>query len=448
MLENLTNKITGIFQSLSNKGALTEQDLDLSLREVRVALLEADVALDVSKNFIQKVKEKAIGQKIIENVQPGQMVIKIVSDELKSILGEEVQDLSFQGKPAVYLICGLQGSGKTTSIAKLAFYLKNKQNKRVALCSTDLRRPAAIEQLELLSKNNDITFISSKKNDPLDIAKEALDFCKDHLYEVLIIDTAGRSSADQELLSELKKLYNELQPNENFLVLDALIGQQSLQVVKDFHETAPLSGFILTRLDADPRGGVALTAKFQTGLPIRFFGSGELINDFELFHPERIASRILGMGDVVSFVEKAQEQISEKDAQEMQEQLLQGDFDLNGMLKQFLQVKKLGGLSGIGSFLPGANKIKNMMEKNNLDEKIIDHQIAIIRSMTMQERQEPEILKASRKKRVAEGSGRHVHEVNRLIKQYEQTKKFLKQSQKKGFANKLKGLLGNNMPTL
>ena len=449
MLENITNKITGIFQGLSNKGAITEKDLETTLREVRVALLEADVSLKVSKDLIKNIQEKALGQKVIENVQPGQQIIKIVSDELTEILGSQSSELNFKNKPSVFLMCGLQGAGKTTSIAKLAHYCQNTLNKTVSLVSTDLRRPAAIEQLRVLAQKNNIQFIEPSSEDVKDIVQTALIQSEKLLSDILIIDTSGRISTDEELLIELKAIYELAKPQENLLVLDSMMGQQALSVVEAFHQTAPLTGFILTRLDADPRGGVALSAKYQTGLPIRFFGSGENITDFEVFHPDRIASRILGMGDVVSLVEKAQKDFDNKEMESLQAQMMSGKFNMEGMLKQFLQMKKMGGMSGLMSYMPGVGKIKSMMENADFDEKIIDHQIAIIRSMTKQERSDPDILKASRKKRIASGSGRQVHEVNRLLKQFEQTKKMMKQAQKPGFANKIKNLLGGNqMPTI
>ena len=449
MLENITNKITGIFQGLSNKGAITEKDLDTTLREVRVALLEADVSLKVSKDLIKNIQEKALGQKVIENVQPGQQIIKIVSDELTEILGSQTNELNFKNKPSVFLMCGLQGAGKTTSIAKLAYYCQNTLNKTVSLVSTDLRRPAAIEQLRFLAQKNNIQFIEPSSENVIDIIQTALTQSEKLLSDILIIDTSGRISTDEELLLELKTIYELAKPQENLLVLDSMMGQQALSVVEAFNQTAPLTGFILTRLDADPRGGVALSAKYQTGLPIRFFGSGENITDFEVFHPDRIASRILGMGDVVSLVEKAQKDFDNKEMENLQAQMMSGKFNMEGLLKQFLQMKKMGGMSGLMSYMPGVGKIKSMMENADLDEKIIDHQIAIIRSMTKQERSDPDILKASRKKRIASGSGRQVHEVNRLLKQFEQTKKMMKQAQKPGFANKIKNLLGGNqMPTI
>ena len=449
MLENITNKITGIFQGLSNKGAITEKDLETTLREVRVALLEADVSLKVSKDLIKNIQEKALGQKVIENVQPGQQIVKIVSDELTEILGSQSSELNVKNKPSVFLMSGLQGAGKTTSVAKLAHYCQKTLNKNVSLVSTDLRRPAAIEQLRILAKNNNIQFIEPESSSVEKIVQHALSQSEKLLSDILIIDTSGRISTDEELLQELKTIHNIAQPQENLLVLDSLMGQQALSVVEAFNETTPLSGFILTRLDADPRGGVALSAKYQTGLPIRFFGSGENIEDFEVFHPDRIASRILGMGDVISLVEKAQKDIDEKEMEALQTQMMSGRFSMNDLLKQFLQMKKMGGMSGMMSYMPGVSKIKNMMDNNNFDEKVIDHQMAIIRSMTKKERSEPDILKASRKKRIASGSGRQVHEVNRLLKQFEQTKKLMKQAQKPGFANKLKNLLGGNqMPTI
>ena len=449
MLENITNKITGIFQGLSNKGAITEKDLETTLREVRVALLEADVSLKVSKDLIKNIQEKALGQKVIENIQPGQQIIKIVSDELTEILGSQSSELNFKKKPSVFLMCGLQGAGKTTSIAKLAHYCQNNLNKTVSLVSTDLRRPAAIEQLRVLAQKNNIQFIEPSSEDVRDIVQTALNQSEKLLSDILIIDTSGRISTDEELLIELKTIYELAKPQENLLVLDSMMGQQALSVVEAFHQTAPLTGFILTRLDADPRGGVALSAKYQTGLPIRFFGSGENITDFEVFHPDRIASRILGMGDVVSLVEKAQKDFDNKEMENLQAQMMSGKFNMEGMLKQFLQMKKMGGMSGLMSYMPGVGKIKSMMENADFDEKIIDHQIAIIRSMTKQERSDPDILKASRKRRIASGSGRQVHEVNRLLKQFEQTKKMMKQAQKPGFANKIKNLLGGSqMPTI
>ena len=449
MLENITNKITGIFQGLSNKGAITEKDLETTLREVRVALLEADVSLKVSKDLIKKIQEKALGQKVIENVQPGQQIIKIVSDELTEILGVQSSELNFKNKPSTFLMCGLQGAGKTTSIAKLAHYCQNSLNKSVVLVSTDLRRPAAIDQLRILSQKNNIQFIEPINENIKDIVNNALEQSKKLLSDVLIIDTSGRISTDEELLLELKTIHDLAKPQENLLVLDSMMGQQALSVVESFNSTAPLTGFILTRLDADPRGGVALSAKYQTGLPIRFFGSGENIEDFEVFHPERIASRILGMGDVVSLVEKAQKDFDQKEMENLQSQMMSGKFNMNDLLKQFTQMKKMGGMSGLMSHMPGVSKIKNMMESGDFDEKVIDHQIAIICSMTKEERVDPDLLKASRKRRIATGSGRQVHEVNRLLKQFEQTKKLMKQAQKPGFANKIKSLLGGNqMPTI
>ena len=346
-------------------------------------------------------------------------------------------------------MCGLQGAGKTTSIAKLAHYCQNSLNKSVALVSTDLRRPAAIDQLRILSKKNNIQFIEPINENIKDIVDNALEQSKKLLSDVLIIDTSGRISTDEELLLELKTIHDLAKPQENLLVLDSMMGQQALSVVESFNSTAPLSGFILTRLDADPRGGVALSAKYQTGLPIRFFGSGENIEDFEVFHPERIASRILGMGDVVSLVEKAQKDFDQKEMENLQSQMMSGKFNMNDLLKQFSQMKKMGGMSGLMSHMPGVSKIKNMMESGDFDEKVIDHQIAIICSMTKEERVDPDLLKASRKRRIATGSGRQVHEVNRLLKQFEQTKKLMKQAQKPGFANKIKSLLGGNqMPTI
>ena len=449
MLDNITNKLTGIFKSLSNKGAITEKDLSLTLREVRVALLEADVSLKVAKELVAVIEQKAIGQKIIESVQPGQQIVKIVSDELTSILGHDNHELNLKSKPAIFLLCGLQGAGKTTTVAKLAHYCQNTLKKTVSLVSTDLRRPAAIDQLRTLSKENSFHFIEPHNENVTDIVKHAVDQTEKQLSDILIIDTSGRVSTDEELLKELKTIYDLVTPQENFLVLDAMMGQQALEVVENFNLTAPLTGFILTRLDADPRGGVALSAKYQTGLPIRFFGSGENVKDFEVFYPERIASRILGMGDVVSLVEKAQQEFDEKDMETMQAQMMSGQFSFNDLLKQFLQMKKMGGMSGVMSYLPGVSKVKDMLEKSDMDEKVIDHQIAIIRSMTKEERSDPDILKASRKKRIAAGSGRQVHEVNRLLKQYEQTKKFMKQAKKPGFANKLKNMFGgSDMPTM
>ena len=449
MLENITNKITGIFQGLSNTGAITEKDLELTLREVRVALLEADVSLRVSKDLIKKIQDQALGRKVIENVQPGQQIIKIVSDELTEILGTQSSELNFKNKPSIFLMCGLQGAGKTTSISKLAHYCQNSLNKSVSLISTDLRRPAAIEQLRILSQKNNIQFIEPVNQNIKDIVNNAMEQSNKLLSDILIIDTSGRISTDEELLLELKTIHDIANPQENLLVLDSMMGQQALSVVESFDSTIPRTGFILTRLDADPRGGVALSAKYQTGLPIRFFGSGENIEDFEVFHPERIASRILGMGDVVSLVEKAQKDFDEKEMESLQSQMLSGKFNMNDLLKQFSQMKKMGGMSGLMSHMPGVSKIKNMMESGDFDEKVIDHQIAIICSMTKDERVDPDLLKASRKRRIATGSGRQVHEVNRLLKQFEQTKKLMKQAQKPGFANKIKSLLGGNqMPTI
>ena len=430
MLDNITNKLTGIFKNLSNKGAITEKDLSITLREVRVALLEADVSLKVAKELVTVIEQKAIGQKIIESVQPGQQIVKIVSDELTAILGNDSHELNLKSKPAIFLLCGLQGAGKTTTVAKLAHYCQNILKRSVSLVSTDLRRPAAIDQLRILSKENEFHFIEPLNDNITEIIKHAVDQSEKQLSDILIIDTSGRVSTDEDLLKELKTIYDLVTPQENFLVLDAMMGQQSLEVVENFNSAAPLTGFILTRLDADPRGGVALSAKYQTGLPIRFFGTGEGVKDFEVFYPERIANRILGMGDVVSLVEKASQGLDEEKLKKAEEQFKKGLFTLDDYLSQLRQMKKMGGMEGVLSLLPGVSKIKEQMNNASIDEKIITKNEAVILSMTKKEREDPKVINGSRKKRISAGAGTDVSTINKLLKQFKMTAEMMKKMSK------------------
>ena len=434
MFENLSNRLQAVFSGLKKTGSIDETALETAMRDIRRALLEADVSLDVAKKFISEVKQKAIGQEIIRSISPGQMIIKLVNDELINILGSDTAVINIDGKkPASIMLVGLQGSGKTTSIAKLANFIKIKFNKNILLVSLDVNRPAAFEQLQTLANNIDIEVLPKVENQtPQNIAKRAIAAAEINNIEVILFDTAGRTSIDENLMEELKDLENIINPIETLLTLDSMTGQDTINVAKNFSKKINLTGSILTRIDGDARGGAALSLRMTTGCPIKFIGNGEKIDDLEIFHPDRIANRILDMGDVVTLVEKAAENIDQLEAEKMAERLQQGEFDLNDLLSQINQMKKMGGISSMLKFIPG---MKSLGDKaNNVSDDAIKKQEAIILSMTKLERRKPKMINSSRKKRIAQGAGTVVSEVNRILKQHRKMADMMKKISKKGMS--------------
>lgn len=442
MFDTLTDKLGQVFKKLRGHGRITESNISEALREVRIALLEADVHLKVVKEFLDRVKEKALGQEVLASVTPAQQFIKIVADELVNILGSQTYDLDFSGKPpAVIMLVGLQGSGKTTQAAKLALLLRNKKRKPGLVC-LDIYRPAAYDQLKKLAAQISVPFFEyDKPKEPLNIAKESLIFADKVGVDTLIFDTAGRLHIDQELMDELKTLRNNIKINEVLLVVDSMIGQEALNVADKFNREVNLTGLILTKLDGDARGGAALSAKSVTGVPIKFIGIGEKLNALEVFHPDRMASRILGMGDIVSLVEKAQEVVEKEKAVEWQQKLRKGVFTLEDFREQFKYVKKMGSFESVMGFIPGMNKLKNEIDWDKI-EKDFKRMNAIIDSMTIKERRNPDIINGNRKRRIAMGSGTTVQEVNTLLKNYFEAKRIFNQIKKKGEKNFLRGLGG------
>ena len=434
MFENLSNRLQAVFTGLKKTGSIDEASLDVAMRDIRRALLEADVSLEVVKEFILEVKQKAIGQKIIESISPGQMIIKLVNDEIVNILGTTTTQIIIEGrKPASIMFVGLQGSGKTTSTAKIANYIKNKFNKKILLVSLDVNRPAAFEQLQALANKIDIEILPKVENQtPQAIAKRAITASELNKIDLILFDTAGRTSIDSALMKELSELEDIISPVETLLVLDSMTGQDAVNVAKNFSEQINLTGTMLTRIDGDARGGAALSLRMITGCPIKFIGNGEKIVDIEIFHPDRIASRILDMGDVVTLVEKASENIDQAEAEKMAERLQQGEFDLNDLLSQINQMKKMGGISSMLKFIPGMKNIGNKV--NNVGDDAIKKQEAIILSMTKLERQKPKMISGSRKKRIAQGSGTVVSEVNRILKQHRKMADMMKKISKKGMS--------------
>ena len=428
MFKSLSDRLSGIFEKIKSKGSLKENDVEEALREVRVALLEADVSLSVVKEFLEKAKKKAIGSKLIKSVSPGQVVIQIVNDILVEILGYKEDPINLKATPPVIiLMVGLQGSGKTTTSAKIAKRLKIKDKKKVLMASLDVQRPAAQEQLSILGKQVDVSTVDIVVGQkPVEIAKRSLEQAKKESFDVLILDTAGRLQIDNALMKEVESISKETNPNEILLVSDAMIGQESVNVAKEFNDKLKLTGIVLTRLDGDARGGAALSMKSVTGCPIKLIGTGEKMDALEIFYPDRIANRILGMGDVVSLVEEASETIKKEDAKQLNKKIQEGQFTLNDLAKQLKQMKKIGGLKGILAKLPGASKIQDQMDKANIDDKLIVKQQAIISSMTVEERENYKILHALRKRRIASGSGTTIQEVNKLLKQYHTMLKMMK----------------------
>ncbi len=422
--EGLSDRLESAFKNLKSKGSLTESDVRSAMREVRMALLEADVNYKVAKDFTNTVTEKAIGEKVMESLTPSQMVIKIVREELVALMGGTNSRLAYANHPpTVILMCGLQGSGKTTHCAKLARMLKS-QNHRPMLVACDIYRPAAIKQLQVVGEQVGVPVFEMGQTNPVNIAREAISYSKEHGHDYVILDTAGRLHIDEELMNELKSVKAEVKPHEILLVVDAMTGQDAVNVATSFDEALGIDGLILTKLDGDTRGGAALSARAVTGKPIKFVGTGEKLENLEPFHPDRMASRILGMGDVLSLIEKAEMAIDEKKAEELEKKLMQNKFDLNDLLDQFDQIRKMGSIQDLLAMIPGiGNKAKDI----EVDEKKFDRMKAIIYSMTEKERTNPDIINPSRKKRIAAGSGQSIEEVNRLLSQFRQMQKMFKQ---------------------
>ena len=450
MFDTLNNKFEKIVRGIRGKAVISESDLDSTLREIRIALLEADVALIVVKEFISSVKENIIGKEVLKSIKPDQMIIKLVQDELINILGSENQPLNIvTSKMSKILFCGLQGSGKTTSVAKLAKYLVNSSKKKVLLSSADIYRPAAQEQLKILAEQVDVSFFNHNLKSVKQIITETLEYAQKNLIDIIILDTAGRQVVDQDLMKELIEIEKSFQPQETLLVADALTGQDAANVAKSFSEAVKITGSILTRVDGDSRGGAALSIKSITNSPVKFIGVGEKIENFESFHPERIAQRILGMGDIVSLVEKAAENIDQNEMETLAKKMSKGNFDLDDFAKQLKQMGKMGGVSGILSMLPGVSKAQKLMAENKISDKLINHQIAIINSMTKQERSDPNLIKASRKIRISKGSGTKVQDINKLLKQFLQSQKMMKRMKsmgKGGIPSDLMQKLQGNLP--
>ena len=441
MFENLTNKFEEIFSSLKKAPSLDEKQVDEGLKGIRLALLEADVSLDVVKEFISRVKPKALGQEIIRSTSPGEMVVKIVYDEIVSFLGDKNSEISLNAVPPVpIMLVGLQGSGKTTTTSKLAKFLEKNNKKKVMMASLDVYRPAAQEQLRLLGEQNNIETLPIIEGQlPADICRRALSAANLNGCEVVLFDTAGRTQIDFQMMNEIKQIETIINPAETILVADSLTGQVAANVAKEFKNTVNLSGIILTRADGDGRGGAALSMKYVAEVPIKFLGVGEKIENFEVFHPDRIANRILGMGDIVSLVEKASEDLDQENLKKTEEKLKKGQFSMEDYLSQLRQMKKMGGIEGIMSFLPGVSKIKSQMDQSGIDEKIIAQNEAVILSMTKQERENPKIINGSRKKRIANGSGTDIATINKLLKQFKMMSEMMKKMSKgnmKGMADK------------
>ena len=450
MFDTLNTKFEKIVQSIRGKAVISETDLEVTLREIRIALLEADVSLVVVKEFINSIKSNILGKEILKSVKPDQMIIKLVQDELVKILGSENKSLNLSSSQLTkILFCGLQGSGKTTSIAKLSYLLKKSSKKKILLASADIYRPAAQEQLKVLAEETDTDFFSHNLSSISKIVDDSTEYAQKNLFDILILDTAGRQVVDKKLMSELIEIENKFKPNETLLVADALTGQDAANVAKSFSEAINITGSILTRIDGDSRGGAALSIKSITNSPIKFIGLGEKVENFEPFHPERIAQRILGMGDIVSLVEKAAENIDKEEMEDMAKKIAKGNFDLEDFANQLKQMGKMGGVSGLLSMMPGVSKAQKLMAENKISNSMIDKQIAIISSMTKKERADPDIIKASRKIRISKGSGTKVQDVNRLLKQFLQSQKMMKRMKsmgKGGIPSDLMQKLQGNLP--
>ncbi len=425
MFESLGDRLQTVMHKIKGYGKITEDNISEMMREIRLALLEADVNYKVVKEFTNTVKEKALGEEVQKSIKPGELFVKIVKDELIELLGGESKSLNMNGNPAILMLVGLQGSGKTTTIGKLSNFLRKKHAKRPLLVACDVYRPAAIDQLKQIGKQLGIEVYEEGKKDPVEISKNAISYAKENHYDYVLIDTAGRLHIDEELMDELKNISREVSPQETLLVIDSMMGQDAIHVIEGFHNALTLTGVILTKLDGDTRGGVALSVRHLTNVPIKFIGVSEKLDGLESFDPERMAGRILGMGDIISLVEKATEAIDEKEAMDAAKKMQSGKFDLDDFLKQMKQIRKLGPLENLLKLLPGAKKMN--LDQVKIDPKQMAHIEAIILSMTPKERRNPDIIKASRKTRIASGCGLSVSEVNKLLSQFDQMKKMMKQ---------------------
>ena len=425
MFESLGDRLQNAIHKIKGYGKITEDNISDMMREIRLALLEADVNYTVVKEFTNTVKEKALGEEVVSSINPGDLFVKIVKDELTELLGGESEPLNLKGNPATLMLVGLQGSGKTTTIGKLGNYLRKKHSKKPLLVACDVYRPAAIDQLKQLGKQLNIEVYEEGKKDPVEISKNAINYAKENGYDYVLIDTAGRLHIDEELMEELQNIQSTIQPDETLLVIDSMMGQDAINVITGFHDQLPLTGVILTKLDGDTRGGVALSVRHLTHVPIKFIGVSEKLDGLDSFDPERMAGRILGMGDIVSLVEKATESIDEKEAEKTAKRMQEGKFDLEDFLSTMKQMKKLGPLENLLKLIPGAKKMG--LTNVKIDPKQMAHIEAIVLSMTPKERRHPEIIKASRKTRIANGSGTSVQEVNRLLQQFDEMKKMMKQ---------------------
>lgn len=424
MFENLSDRLQDVVHKIKGYGKITEENISEMMREIRLSLLEADVNYKVVKEFTNNVKEKALGEEVNKSLNPGELFVKIVKDELTELLGGENTPLNISGNPATLMLVGLQGSGKTTTIGKLANYLRKNNKKKPLLVACDVYRPAAIDQLKQIGRELNIEVYSEGKGNPVEISKNAIKYAKDNGYDYVLIDTAGRLQIDESLMDELDNIQKEVNPDETILVIDSMMGQDAINVINGFNDKIKLSGVILTKLDGDTRGGVALSVKHLTNLPIKFIGVSEKMDGLTPFYPERMASRILGMGDILSIVEQVQSEIDEKEAEKTAKKMMKGNFDLEDFLNQLNQIKKLGPLENLLKLLPGAKKMG--LNNVNIDPKIMKRTEAIVLSMTLEERRDPSILKASRKKRIADGSGTTVTDVNKLLNQFEEMKKMMK----------------------
>lgn len=448
MFDNLSDRLTRTLKTISGRGRLTEDNIKDTLREVRMALLEADVALPVVRDFVARVKERALGAEVSKSLSPGQVFIKIVRDELEAAMGEANEGLDLAAQPpAVVMMAGLQGAGKTTSVGKLAKFLKERHKKKVMVVSADVYRPAAIKQLETLANDIEVSFFPSDiSQDPVAIANGAIAAAKKGFYDVLLVDTAGRLHVDSDMMDEIKRLHSAVNPVETLFVVDAMTGQDAANTAKAFHEALPLTGVILTKVDGDARGGAALSIRTITGKPIKFLGMGEKTDALEPFHPDRVASRILGMGDVLSLIEEVEQKVDRDKAAKLAEKVKKGKgFDLEDFREQLEQMNNMGGMMGMLNKMPGMGKMAEQV-KGQMDDKLTKRLGAIISSMTPGERRHPDIIKGSRKRRIAAGAGVEVHEVNKLLKQFTQMQKMMKKASKGGMKNMMRGLAGKMPP--
>jgi signal recognition particle subunit SRP54 len=439
MFEQFSKRLDAALKTLKGHGRITEINIAETMKEIRRALLDADVNFKIAKSFTQRVKDKAIGQKVLSDLHPGQLLIKIVQDELTDLLGGQKQDISVTGKPAVVLMSGLQGSGKTTCSAKLAKYLKEKQSKRVLLVACDIYRPAAIDQLKILGEQIEVAVFAEPENkNPVDIAKKALQHAKANQYNVVIVDTAGRLAVDEALMQEIHNIHKAVNPSETLFVVDAMMGQDAVNTAKAFHDLLQFDGVVLTKMDGDTRGGAALSIKSVVDKPIKFIGTGEKVDALDVFHPNRMADRILGMGDVVSLVERAQEQVDEEEAKRIEKKIANNQFGYDDFLSQLKQVQRMGSMKDLVGMIPGASKALNGAE---IDENAFKGVEALIQSMTPKERQQPKLLNYSRKKRIANGAGLQMDDINKLVKQFEQMSKMMKMM-RGGKSSKLMQMFG------